>query len=139
MGPTIRPFKKYLGTDVRQRTPEPQTAKALRKDVDERINTSKTLPDKFKLENLYDALRAEIEAKLLEKGYKAYSHIAALASIKNVVSEEELYYLNQLREQRNNSRYYGAHIEETDAQVAEIRIPKIIKRIRSKNINPQAF
>ena len=137
MGSNIRPFKHHIGVDIKKRTPEPQTAKALRKDVDERIKASKKLPIKFQFELLYDALREEIEARLLEHGYKAYSHIAALASVKTIITEEELHYLNQVRELRNNSRYYAQTITQTDSDLAQIRIPKIIKKIRTNN--SQAF
>lgn len=130
---SIRPFKHYIGKEVKRREKEPQTAKALRKDVDERLRATEQIPLPYRLEFIYDTIRAEIEARLAEDGFKAYSHNAAISYVKKDLSEEEIFYCNKLRELRNEARYNGKIMGEEETITATIRIKKLIEKIRKKS------
>lgn len=130
---SVRPFKHYIGKEVKKREKEPQTARALRKDVDERIQVAEQIPIRFRLEFIYDTIRAEIEARLAEDGFKAYSHNAAISYVKKDLSEEEIFYCNKLRELRNEARYYGKIIREEETITATLRMKKLIQKIRKNS------
>lgn len=128
------PFKNYLGTEVSKRIKNPPLAQSLRADADERLKAAEVIDSpKFILEQLYEAVRCEVEAILAEKGYKSYSHKATFTFVRTRLEEEENQYIEKLRQLRNKSRYYGEQISQADSDEAEIKIPKIIKKLREKN------
>ena len=131
MGPS---FKSYLGKEVSKRIKNPPLAQSLRADVDERLKTAEVINSpKFILEQLYEALRCEVEALLAEEGYKSYSHKATFSFVRTTLEQEENHYVEKLRQLRNKSRYYGERISQADSDEAEIKIPKIIKKLRENN------
>jgi len=133
----MRPFRSYLETDeVRRIQPDPMLARGLRKDSDERLLFFGGKPvtgasAKILLENLYDAVRARVEAVLAENGYKSYSHVATLtyARENGLVNETEAIYLERLRERRNEAKYDGSPVSVAEAEEASIKLPLMCNKL----------
>ena len=57
---------------------------------------------------MYDVVRELIEAKLLLGGYKSYSHEATVSYLKSLgFSSSEVEFMDELRDIRNHTKYYG--------------------------------
>ncbi len=127
--------------NIKETTPNKQKSSNLRKDAQYRLNFFTKITNynaKIALENHYEAIRLEIEALLAEAGYKSYSHEATFSFVKNILSSEENQYLARLRMLRNQSRYEAKKINLADAEVAQIRAPMIIKKLREEKSNQQS-
>ena len=118
----MRELQSYLANQkVHKASPDPELARALQKNVEEREkSTLKLKSGEFPLlvfENLYDCLRELLDALLALEGYKSYSHEASIAYLRNFpeVSEEKLRQLDRYRVKRNNSKYYGKSPSTEDA------------------------
>lgn len=119
--------------DVKKTTPDPELAKSLINDMDERLAKTKlldtTIFPKIIFENIYDALRDFCDALLITDGFKSYSHQASIYYLLkkgfdiSVVKE-----LDQFRYKRNGSKYYGVSISIDEAK----DINEFYKRIKNK-------
>lgn len=132
----MKSFRYYLEQkEVRRSSPDPQLAASLRKGVKRRLDFISNIKGEFSMfaaEEAYELLRALLEAKLAEAGYKSYSHVAniAFAEEQRFITEEETQYINHLRELRNASRYEGKEIDKEDiARILE-RLPALMKKLR---------
>ncbi len=60
------------------------------------------------IENMYDVIRELIEAKMLLDGYKSYSHEATVSYLKKLgFSSSEVEFMDESRDIRNQTKYYG--------------------------------
>ena len=118
----MRPFDFYLElNEVKRVSKDPELAKSLIRDMNERIAKSLKLNvkefAKIVFENLYDALREFSDALLALDGYKSYSHQASIAGLEEYnFSEEFITKLDMFRYKRNGSKYYGKEISQEDAK-----------------------
>ena len=90
----MRPFDFYLElNEVKRVSKDPELAKSLIRDMNERIAKSLKLNvkefAKIVFENLYDALREFSDALLALDGYKSYSHQASIAGLEEYNFSEE--------------------------------------------------
>ncbi|MEM3374777.1 MAG: hypothetical protein QXE31_06215 [Candidatus Woesearchaeota archaeon] len=68
---------------------------------------------KFVFENLYEAIRELLDAILLKNNLKSYSHQANIsyAKEKKILNQKDSIILDELRDKRNKSKYYGFSFE----------------------------
>lgn len=117
----MKPFEYFLeDKEVRKISKNIELAKSLIKDMEERIQTSLSLSDKFKkliFENIYDALRDFCDSLLAKDGFKSYSHQASISYLsKYNFSIVEIQKLDDFRYLRNSSKYYGKPINEDNVK-----------------------
>ena len=138
----MKPFEYYLEENsVRKASKDLELAKALIKDMRERIKENFNEDEKKKpktiFENVYDALRDFCDALLALEGYKSYSHEASISflSKKNfdfaMVSQ-----LDNFRYKRNSSKYYGKPIipeEAKDIKSFYLQIKDKLNKIIKEN------
>lgn len=130
----MKPFEYYLnGRDVKKDSPNIELAKALIKDMRERIEKASKLEinffSKMVFENVYDAIRDFCDALLATDGFKSYSHQASIAYLaKYKFDNPTLEALDQSRAKRNDSKYYGYAVPPEDAQ----QILTLYKNIKNK-------
>jgi len=117
----MKDFDFYLNEGkVKKQNPDREFAKSLINDAAERAEKVITLDvktfSKIIFENVYDALREILDALLAMDGYKSYSHEASIAYLKKYKIEDSvIVQLDNLRYQRNSSKYYGKGISVDDA------------------------
>ena len=118
----MREFDFYLREKkVKKVSPDIELAKSLVKDSDERINAIKLLDTKILkkiiFENVYDSMRALLDALLAADGYKSYSHEASIAYLKRYgLDDFTLTNLDNFRFDRNSSKYYGKGISQDSVE-----------------------
>lgn len=120
----MRAFEDFLGTnEVRKTSYDLGLAKSLRSDAEERVKfvLQTPLSDEFAnifYEQIYEALRAHINALLAIEGFKSYSHVATIAVLQRYpnFSNSELNRLDNAREKRNLSMYYAKKITLVEAK-----------------------
>jgi len=135
----ISSFNHYIQTKkVKRKTPDPEEAKALLQQAQERLTyaASKTFNDKtakFVLEEAYEAMREAIQSLMSAKGFKPYSHEATISFLKefynDIFSEEESNKLDYFRNLRNDSVYKAAPITKEEAKAILSFAPPFIKKI----------
>ncbi|MEK6887715.1 MAG: hypothetical protein AABX14_02090 [Candidatus Aenigmatarchaeota archaeon] len=109
-------FEFYLEEgDVKKRKQDTELAKSLLKDAKDRLEKVSQLKinefTKIIFENIYDALRAIMDAILAADGYKSYSHEASIAYLKKYGFDQAVIAeLDNFRALRNASKYYGKQI-----------------------------
>jgi len=119
----MREFKEYLASGiVKKRAKNEARAKSLLDAAEKRKNVmEKYLPLNGEtsvkiIEECYDVIRELLEAKLINEGYKTYSHEAAVSYLKVLgFSQDKIIFLDELRKVRNGTKYYG---EQTDEEYA---------------------
>jgi len=85
--------------------------------------------------NYYDVLRSILEAMVLLKKYKVYSHEAFTYFLKENGEEIISIKFDRFRKIRNSINYYGGDITMEDAKENILEIQKIIKYLLSKYFN----
>lgn len=106
--------------DVKKASIDKELAKSLIKDMKDRINKSLMLDakvfSKMIFENIYDALRDFCDAILALEGYKSYSHQASIVFLSKIHFNDVLIQeIDQFRQKRNDSKYYGKSVSQEDA------------------------
>jgi len=122
---------------VRTETPDKNRAAALKRDAAERLNLAKTLlsmnAPKFSLENSYEAIRQVVDATLLERGFKSYSHEATIAYLRDVgCSLVDQAIADNLRQQRHRIKYYGGDATKEEAENAVAIAERIIRKLENR-------
>ncbi|BFI73774.1 hypothetical protein YN1_7610 [Nanoarchaeota archaeon] len=113
-------------------------AKSLLKTATERLKVAEELKiPKFKLEFAYESIIELIDAILSLDGYKSYSHIADISYLRKLgFSEDIILKLDNLRDKRHKSKYYGLEISEEEAknylEFVKSLSEKLIKIIEEK-------
>ena len=133
-------FKDYLKQgQVKKKTPDPEEAKALFKQSQDRIEyiQNKDINEKaakFILQDSYESLRETAQSLMSIKGFKPYSHEATIAFIKEFYSdnfsEEEIYKFDYFRQLRNNSVYKAAEVSKEDAENLLAFTKHVIKKVQ---------
>ena len=129
-------FKEYLKRGkVLKRTPDQKMAESLEHDAAQRLAQSKItgLQPKFRFELIYDSIRELADALLARDGYKTYSHEAAITYFKELekINDAELERLDLCRKTRNDSKYYGEELPDTEyTDLCEFMI-RLHKKIQS--------
>lgn len=105
---------------VKKQKPDLELAKSLLNDANDRFAKMTQLNvenfSKIIFENIYDAIRAVLDALLAADGYKSYSHEASIMYLQKYgVGYSILTELDDLRYKRNSSKYYGKEISSEDA------------------------
>ena len=114
-------FEYYLAEGkVKRQRHDLELAKSLLNDSLERFEKMTKLEvkdfSKIIFENIYDALRAILDALLAADGYKSYSHEASISYLQKYgVEDSVLVELDDLRYKRNSSKYYGKDVSYEDA------------------------
>ena len=127
----MKEFSFYLTTKrVKQQPPDTEQATAMSLAAQKRFAFAKRFAvsedPTFVLENAYESVREMIDALLIMKGFKSYSHEASVAYLQETNCEGALIaLLNRLRERRNGIKYYGKSAKKEDAEKA-IRVCKAL-------------
>lgn len=107
-------FEEYLKKGlVKTRKENTARVKSILEEVDKRLKFFNAIPiseesANYIIENMYDVMRELIEAKLLLEGYKSYSHEAIVSYLKKLgFSSSEVGFMDELRDIRNHTKYYG--------------------------------
>lgn len=130
----MMPFDYFLKIkEVRKSSSNLELAKALVKDMKERIGKASLLDingfAKIVFENFYDGLKDFCDALLSLDGFKSYSHQASISYLlKKGFDISIIEELDQFRYKRNGSKYYGEIIEPKDAQ----QIKDFYNKIKNK-------
>jgi hypothetical protein len=115
----MRPFDYFIKKkEVLIVSPNDKEAKSIEEDTIARFGYFSSLEinqenSKFIFENIYEAIREILDAKMLSKGLKSYSHQAPIvfARDNHLISDKEAIILDKLRDLRNKSKYYGKKLE----------------------------
>ncbi|MEM2131278.1 MAG: hypothetical protein QXR96_02025 [Candidatus Woesearchaeota archaeon] len=133
----MKPFEYYkkIG-EVRETSFNKKEERSLIEDAKKRFDFFSNLNidennAKFIFENIYESIRKLLDAALLGDNLKSYSHQANIsyAKEKNILSQKDSIILDDLRDKRNKSKYYGTSFELNDLidKITEAkRIYKII-------------
>ena len=107
-------FEEYLKKGiVKTRKKNIKRVKSLLGEAAKRLKFYNAIPiseesANYIIENMYDVIRELIEAKMLLEGYKSYSHEATVSYLKNLgFSSYEVEFTDELRNIRNQTKYYG--------------------------------
>ena len=110
----MKNFEEYLKRGiVKIRKKNIEIVKSLIEESDKRLRFYNNMPisedsANYIIENMYDVIRELIEAKMLLEGYKSYSHEATVSYLKNLgFSSYEVEFTDELRNIRNQTKYYG--------------------------------
>jgi len=134
----MRPFRQFLGEEVKEITPDKHLAQATREAAQKRLayakRIHKTEEPHYVVENAFEAIRQSIDAHLFEKGYKSYSHDATIAYLQELrFSPADINCADMLRKQRNNIKYYGEESTAQDAEFALRVAQNIIAQLTSES------
>tara|TARA_Y100000031_G_C8193799_1_gene372698 strand:+ start:104 stop:535 length:432 start_codon:yes stop_codon:yes gene_type:complete len=132
-------FEDYLVRGkVKRKTPDPEEAKALFKQAQERMEyilLRKLDPTiaRFVFQDAYEATREAAQALMSLQGFKPYSHEATISFIKkfysNCFSDEDVALFDHFREIRNSSVYRAVQVLEEDAKEAIYFAKKFLERV----------
>lgn len=110
----MKTFEEYLKKGfVKIRKENITRVKSILEEADRRLGffNAITISEKsanYIIENMYDVIRELIEAKMLLEGYKSYSHEATVSYLKKLrFSSSEVEFMDELRDIRNQTKYYG--------------------------------
>lgn len=110
----MKDFEYYIGEgEVKKQSPDRNLSDSLAQDARKRFNysLSQKLDEKsakYIYEDIYDSLRAAIDALLALQGFKSYSHAAGISFLKRFgFPDNELEFLEKMRKRRNGMKYYG--------------------------------
>lgn len=113
----MRNFSEFAKHEiVKKKKVDEARAESLVESAKERLEFVKTINfeeknSKYIAENVYDVIRELIEAKLCLEGYKSYSHEATISYLKDLgFSEQEVKFVDELREVRHGIKYYGKDV-----------------------------
>lgn len=114
----MRTFKEFLKQGmIKEREKDEARARSLIESAEKRKHVmEKYLPLNDEtavhvIEESYDVIRELLEAKLSKEGYKSYNHEAVVAYLAELgFSEEEMLFVDSLREIRNGTKYYGKSV-----------------------------
>ncbi len=116
----MKNFEEYLKKGiVKTRNKNIKRVKSLLEEAHKRLKFYNAIPiseesANYIIENMYDVIRELIEAKLLLDGYKSYSHEATVSYLKKLeFSSSEVEFMDELRNIRNQTKYYG-HLVNTE-------------------------
>src|SRR3989344_4372373 len=116
----MKNFEEYLKRGiVKIRKKNIERVKSLIEESDKRLRFYNNMPisedsANYIIENMYDVIRELIEAKMLLDGYKSYSHEATVSYLKKLeFSFSEVEFMDELRDIRNHTKYYG-HLVNTE-------------------------
>ncbi|MBS1267301.1 MAG: hypothetical protein MAG795_01273 [Candidatus Woesearchaeota archaeon] len=117
----MKDFQFYLNErKVKKISKDTELSKSLVDDSNQRIASTKQLVIGFRkiiFENVYDSIRALLDALLAADGYKSYSHEASIAYLEKYDFEDStLKLLDNFRYIRNSSKYYGKSISQDSAE-----------------------
>lgn len=119
---------------VKEAKEDKNLIKSTREIAEIKIKSADILPDNLyigKITLLYDALRAFLEVKALENGYKIYNHECFTAFLKEILKfNTEAYMFDKLRKARNSINYYGRKVsyEEASNIIADLQL--LIKKFK---------
>ena len=110
----MKDFEEYLKKGlVKTRKENVVRVKRILEEADKRLKFFNALPiseegANYIIENMYDVIRELIEAKMLLDGYKSYSHEATVSYLKKLgFFSSEVEFMDELRDIRNHTKYYG--------------------------------
>lgn len=126
----MKDFEFYIGEgDVKRQSVDMNLSVSLMQDARKRLEyaSSQKLEEKsakFVYEDVYDSLRAAIDALLAAEGFKSYSHAAGISFLKKFdFLDSEIEFLERMRKRRNGMKYYGKTCGVAEAEEA-IRFAK---------------
>ena len=136
----MRPFDSFVkNNEVRIVTPNKNEAKSLIEDAKARYDYYQEqevnkINAKYIFENVYESIRELLDAVLLQEGFKSYSHQAPIiyAKDKNILNYKDAVILDNLRELRNKSKYYGKKIPLDLATEKIVQGKEIFKKLKQK-------
>ncbi len=110
----MKNFEEYLKAGfVKIRKENIARVKSIMGEADKRLKffNALTISEEsanYIIENMYDVIRELIEAKMLLDSYKSYSHEATVSYLKKLeFSSFEIEFMDELRDIRNHTKYYG--------------------------------
>ncbi len=120
----MKPFEDFLRRgEVTKISVDKNLAKSLLEQAERRLrHVGKEIIIEenrdFVIEDYYEALRTLADALLALRGYKTYSHEAAIAQVQDDkdISQGVIESFDRLRRQRHGSRYYGTRLLLSDAE-----------------------
>ena len=133
----MKNFEEYLKRGiVKTRKKNVARVKSILEEADKRLRFYNAIPiseesANYIIENMYDVIRELIEAKLNLEGYTSYSHEATVSYLKNLVfSSSEVEFVNELRDIRNQTKYYGHLVNTEYAKKVSEFVNKAYSRLR---------
>lgn len=143
----VRLFEYYLEKAIiRKVQPDIEKSKSLvemaknrKKVLEEVIKTQKitNLNSFLIIENSYDILMELIRSILIKKGFKASgegAHVAEISYLKNLnFLDEEIQFMNELRNNRNQIKYYGKSFDFEYAKKVILFLPKLYELLKEKS------
>ena len=136
----MKNFEEYLNKGlVKIRKENVARVKSISEEADKRLKFFNAMPiseesANYIIENMYDVIRELIEAKMLLDGYKSYSHEATVSYLKKLeFSFSEVEFMDELRDIRNHTKYYGhlvnAEYARKDSEFATKTYPRVMMLI----------
>src|SRR3989338_3087676 len=138
----MRPFEYFLQKgDIKKITPNIEESKSLVIDGIKRFSyhIKQDITDengKYIVESIYESIRELLDAYLIRNGYSSYSHQAPIvfAAMKSIITDKESKILDDLRDLRNKSKYYGKEIPlslaKESAREAKVIFDKIKRALK---------
>lgn len=131
-------FEDFIQTgEVKKQSVDKNLSSALVQESLERIEFVQRLikgleNPKYIVENIYDAIRGLIEAKLAADGFKSYSHEATILYLKKFkeFTDAEIGFLDDLRKIRNKIKYYGTGVEKEKADKSARFLEKLVLKLK---------
>jgi hypothetical protein len=132
----MKAFREFLAQGmIKEREKDEARARNLIKSAEKRKSVmEKYLPLNEEttvqiIEESYDVIREMLEAKLCKEGYKSYNHEAVIAYLSELgFSQEEVLFVDRLREIRHGTKYYGKNVSIEYAQ----KVRNFLERIYEK-------
>jgi hypothetical protein len=138
---TIFDFEEYLNTrTVKKQSPNLERAHSLQKEAEEKKKylevSIKSIPSKsmnanFIIDYCYDILMELIRAKMFTQGYNAgNSHEAEVSYLRKLkYSEADIRFMDELRYNRNGTKYYGTIFGEDYAKTVLTFMNKLYPKL----------
>lgn len=134
----MRSFKEFLEQGmIKEREKDEARARNLIKSAEKRKSVmEKYLPLNEEtavqvIEESYDVIRELLEAKLCKRGYKRYNREAVVAySAELGFSEEDVLFVDRLREIRHRTTYYGKSVTSEYAQKVKDFLGGIYEKLK---------
>lgn len=133
----MKNFEEYLKKGlVKTRKENVARVKSILEEADKRLKFFNAVPiseesANYIIENMYDVIRELIEAKLLLEGYKSYSHEATVSYLKKLgFSSSEVEFMDELRDIRNHTKYYGHLVNAEYAKKVSEFVNKVYPKLK---------
>lgn len=131
-------FKSYVKSGkVKKKTPDPEEAKALLQQAEERLEYLQNIKisektAKFVFEAAYEATREAAQSLMALQGLKPYSHEATVCFAKEYYSfnDEEIALFDHFRKLRADSIYRAVKILVQDAQESVEFSRKFVEKVK---------